>query len=78
MEDLVELVGELEDRVRSVAAHVPCGERRTWMVGGGFPASKLDSVLGRWKGARVSAWLIERMGHLPKVNEVYVEGDTIS
>ena len=77
MEDLVEeLVGELEDEFDRLPRMCHALSGGTWMVGGGFPASKLDDVLGaNLENARgsTSAWLIERMGRVPKANEVYME-----
>ncbi|NUM54720.1 MAG: HlyC/CorC family transporter [Candidatus Hydrogenedentes bacterium] len=77
MEDLVEeLVGELEDEFDRLPRMCHALSGGTWMVGGGFPASKLDDVLGvTLENARgsTSAWLIDRMKRLPRVNEVHQE-----
>ncbi|HRI87064.1 MAG TPA: hemolysin family protein [Candidatus Hydrogenedentes bacterium] len=77
MEDLVEeLVGELEDEFDRLPRMCHALSGGIWMVGGGFPASKLDDVLGvPLENARgsTSAWLIDRMGRMPNVNDVHHE-----
>ncbi|MBX7255180.1 MAG: hemolysin family protein [Candidatus Hydrogenedentes bacterium] len=77
MEDLVEeLVGELEDEFDRLPRMCHALTGGTWMVGGGFPADRLSEQLGVElsdpKGS-TSAWLIARMGGVPKANDVYRE-----
>jgi len=78
MEDLVEeLVGELEDEFDRLPRMCHALTGGTWMVGGGFPADKLSEQLGisllDAKGS-TSAWIIARMGGVPKANDIYREG----
>ncbi|HOS03070.1 MAG TPA: transporter associated domain-containing protein, partial [Candidatus Hydrogenedentes bacterium] len=50
----------------------------TWMVGGGFPAAQLRSIIGAelpHAHGSLSAWLIERIGKLPNRNSIHKEGD---
>lgn len=77
MEDLVEeLVGELEDEFDRLPRMCHALTGGTWMVGGGFPADKLSDQLGvALSDARgsTSAWIIARMGGVPRANDVYRE-----
>lgn len=77
LEDLIEeLVGELEDefdRMPRMLHRLPGG---TWMVGGGVLirdlAGQLKLQLSGMEGT-LSAWLIARLGRVPKRGELYRE-----
>jgi CBS domain containing-hemolysin-like protein len=77
LEDIVEeLVGELQDEFDYVPRMCHALSGGTWMVGGGFPIAELASRIGVSlpdAAGSVSAWLIRRIGQLPKPNEVHRE-----
>lgn len=75
LEDIVEeLVGELEDEFDRLPRMFHPLRGGIWMVGGGVPArevsERLKVDLPDPKGT-LSSWLIEKMGRVPKANEVH-------
>lgn len=73
LEDLIEeLVGELEDEFDRLPRLFHPLTGGTYMVGGGVPvrdlAQRLGTTLPEPTGT-ISAWLIRRLGRLPRVNE---------
>ena len=79
-EDIVEeLVGELEDEFDRLPrmAHLMTGG--TWMIGGGTPMTEVARLLGRElpeTTGTLSAWLVKRLGKVPRPGEAYREGST--
>ena len=75
LEDIVEeLVGELEDEFDRLPRMVHPLTSGMWMIGGGVPAVEVAAKTGKTlpePAGTISAWLIRRMGTLPKVNETY-------
>jgi putative hemolysin len=74
-EDVVEeLVGELEDEFDRLPRHLHPLSGGVWMAGGGLPAVELAQKTGidlpEPQGS-TSAWLIRRLGRLPKPNETF-------
>lgn len=77
LEDLIEeLVGELEDEFDRLPRMLHSLSGGTWMVGGGFLvrdlANRLSVSLPNAEGT-VSAWLIQRLGHIPRRGETHSE-----
>jgi len=79
MEDIVEeLVGELEDEFDRLPRSCQALSGGTLMVGGGYPAVELLRSLGLPAPqcpCTTSAWLIQRMGRIPRPGDTYREGD---
>jgi len=51
----------------------------TWMMGGGVTVAVLDATTGMQvpdEHETVSAWIIRRLGRLPKAGEIIQEGKT--
>lgn len=73
LEDLIEeLVGELEDEFDRLPRLFHPLTGGTYMVGGGVPVRDLAQRLGTSlpePTGTISAWLIRRMGRVPRVNE---------
>jgi CBS domain containing-hemolysin-like protein len=78
LEDLIEeLVGELEDEFDRLPRMLHPLSHGTWMVGGGVPIKEVAARLGLELPdghGTTSAWLIRRMGRVPRVGEAYREG----
>lgn len=75
LEDVVEeLLGELEDEYDRLPRQLYRRGDGTWIVSGGVPiaelAGRLETDLPRPEGT-TSAWLIERLGAVPRPNDVY-------
>jgi putative hemolysin len=75
LEDIVEeLVGELGDEFDRPPRMLHRLSGGMWMVGGGLPMSNLASALEvdlPDRTGTVSDWLLRRIGHVPKLGEVY-------
>ena len=73
-----ELVGELEDEFDRLPRMCHALTGGTWMVGGGYPAGKLQQTMGLQlpdAHGSTSSWLIQQMGRLPAPNETYEVND---
>jgi len=79
LEDLVEeLVGEVEDEFDRLPRMYQSPSGGVWIVGGGVPVSDLVSRTGLqadFTAESVSAWLIKRLGNLPRLGQVIEFGD---
>jgi CBS domain containing-hemolysin-like protein len=79
LEDLVEeLVGEIEDEFDRLPRMCQALSGGVWIVGGGLPVSDLISKTGLqtdFTPEPVSAWLIKRLGGLPRLGQVVELGD---
>jgi len=80
LEDLVEeLVGEIEDEFDRLPRMSHPLSGGTWMMGGGVTVAVLNATAGTripTEQETVSAWIIRRLGRLPKAGEVLQEGET--
>jgi putative hemolysin len=80
LEDLVEeLVGEIEDEFDRLPRMSHSLSGGTWMMGGGVTVSVLNATAGTHipdEHETVSAWIIKRLGRLPKAGEIMQEGKT--
>ncbi len=79
LEDLVEeLVGEIEDEFDRLPRMSHSLSGGTWMMGGGVTVGALNNTAGTRipeEQETVSAWIIGRLGRLPKAGEVLREGE---
>jgi len=77
LEDIVEeMVGDLEDEFDRAPKMAQAMSGGTWMIGGGLPMPDLITNIGVQlpdASGNVSAWLVKRIGHLPKPNDVHKE-----
>lgn len=76
LEDIVEELvgGDLEDEFDRLPQMCHGLNGGVWMIGGGFPVSDLSACLRAPLSnpqGNVSAWLVERIGHLPERNETF-------
>lgn len=78
LEDMVEeLVGEIEDEFDRLPRMCHALSRETWMVGGGVTLAELNARTDIGipdENQTVSAWIVHRLGRLPKVGEELAQG----